>query len=29
MIQTLKQRPRIVWPADAAGEKFVFPRPKR
>lgn len=29
MIQILKQRPRIVWPADAAEEKFVFPRPKR
>jgi branched-chain amino acid transport system substrate-binding protein len=29
MIQILGQRPVVVWPEDAAEEKFVFPRPKR
>ena len=22
------QRPRVVWPKEAAEQKFVFPRPK-
>jgi hypothetical protein len=29
MIQVLGQRPRVVWPKDAAEQRFVFPRPKR
>jgi branched-chain amino acid transport system substrate-binding protein len=29
MIQILGQRPVVVWPKDAAGQAFVFPRPKR
>ena len=28
MIQVLGQRPRVVWPRDAAEQKVVFPRPK-
>ncbi len=28
MIQVLGQRPRVVWPKDAAEQKLVFPRPK-
>jgi branched-chain amino acid transport system substrate-binding protein len=28
MIQILKQKPVVVWPKDAAQQKFVFPRPK-
>jgi len=28
MIQVLGQRPRVVWPKDAAEQKAVFPRPK-
>lgn len=27
-IQILGQRPRLVWPKDAAEQRFVFPRPK-
>ncbi|HET7876799.1 MAG TPA: ABC transporter substrate-binding protein [Methylomirabilota bacterium] len=29
MIQILGQKPVVVWPKDAAEQKFVFPRPKR
>jgi branched-chain amino acid transport system substrate-binding protein len=29
MIQILGQKPVVVWPKDAAAQKFVFPRPKR
>jgi branched-chain amino acid transport system substrate-binding protein len=29
LIQVLGQRPRVVWPKDAAEQRFVFPRPKR
>jgi branched-chain amino acid transport system substrate-binding protein len=29
MIEILGQKPVVVWPKDAAAEKFVFPRPKR
>ncbi len=28
MIQILGQKPVVVWPKDAAVQKFVFPRPK-
>src|SRR5207249_8804687 len=28
MIQSLGQKPVVVWPRDAAVQKFVFPRPK-
>ena len=28
MIQILGQKPRVVWPTDAAEQAFVFPRPK-
>ena len=28
MIQILGQKPVVVWPKDAAAQKFVFPRPK-
>jgi branched-chain amino acid transport system substrate-binding protein len=28
MLQILGQKPRVVWPKDAAEQKFVFPRPK-
>ena len=28
MIQILGQKPVVVWPRDAAVQKFVFPRPK-
>jgi branched-chain amino acid transport system substrate-binding protein len=28
MIQILGQKPRVVWPKDAAEQRFVFPRPK-
>ena len=27
-IQILGGRPRVVWPRDAAEQRFVFPRPK-
>ena len=27
-IQILGQKPRVVWPKDAAEQRFVFPRPK-
>jgi len=27
-IQILGGKPRVVWPNDAAEQKFVFPRPK-
>jgi branched-chain amino acid transport system substrate-binding protein len=29
MVQILGQRPRVVWPKEAAEEKVVFPRPRR
>jgi branched-chain amino acid transport system substrate-binding protein len=29
MIQILGQKPVVVWPRDAAAQKYVFPRPKR
>ncbi len=29
MIQILGQKPVVVWPAEAAQQKFVFPRPGR
>jgi len=29
MIQILGQKPVVVWPAEAAVEKVVLPRPKR
>jgi branched-chain amino acid transport system substrate-binding protein len=29
MIQILGQRPVVVWPREAAAQKFVFPKPKR
>jgi branched-chain amino acid transport system substrate-binding protein len=29
MIQILGQKPVVVWPREAAAQKFVFPRPKR
>ena len=29
MIQILGQKPVVVWPKEAAEQKFVFPRPKR
>ena len=29
VIQILGQKPVVVWPKDAAAQKFVFPRPKR
>jgi len=29
MIQILGQKPVVVWPADAAEQKLVFPRPRR
>jgi branched-chain amino acid transport system substrate-binding protein len=29
MIQILGQKPVVVWPKDAAEQKFVLPRPKR
>ncbi len=29
MIQILGQKPVVVWPREAAEQKFVFPRPKR
>ncbi len=29
MIQILGQKPRVVWPREAAEQRFVFPRPKR
>ncbi len=28
MVQILGQKPVVVWPKDAAAQKFVFPRPK-
>ena len=28
MIQILGQKPRVVWPQEAAEQAFVFPRPK-
>lgn len=28
MLQILGQQPKVVWPKDAAEQKFVFPRPK-
>ncbi|HYB44793.1 MAG TPA: ABC transporter substrate-binding protein [Candidatus Methylomirabilis sp.] len=28
MLQILGQKPRVVWPRDAAEQHFVFPRPK-
>jgi branched-chain amino acid transport system substrate-binding protein len=28
MIQILGQKPVVVWPRDAAVQKYVFPRPK-
>ena len=28
MLQILGQKPRVVWPRDAAEQRFVFPRPK-
>jgi hypothetical protein len=28
MIQILGGKPVVVWPRDAAAQKFVFPRPK-
>lgn len=29
MVQILGQKPVVVWPREAAAQKFVFPRPKR
>jgi branched-chain amino acid transport system substrate-binding protein len=29
MVQVLHQKPVVVWPKDAAAERFVFPRPRR
>jgi branched-chain amino acid transport system substrate-binding protein len=29
MIQILGQKPVVVWPREAAAQKFVFPRPRR
>jgi hypothetical protein len=29
MIQVLGQKPVVVWPREAAAEKYVFPRPER
>ncbi len=29
MIQILGQKPVVVWPRDAAAQKYVFPKPKR
>lgn len=29
MIQILGQKPVVVWPKDAAEQKFVFPRPRK
>ncbi len=29
MIQILGQKPVVVWPRDAAAQKFVFPKPKK
>ncbi len=28
MIQILGQKPRVIWPKDAAEQRFVFPRPR-
>jgi branched-chain amino acid transport system substrate-binding protein len=28
MLQILGQKPRVVWPRDAAEQRFVFPRPR-
>ena len=28
MLQVLGQKPRVVWPKDAAEQKYVFPRPR-
>ena len=28
MLQILGQKARVVWPRDAAEQRFVFPRPK-
>jgi branched-chain amino acid transport system substrate-binding protein len=28
MLQVLGQKPRVVWPADVAEQRFVFPRPR-
>lgn len=28
MLQILGQKPRVVWPKEAAEQRFVFPRPK-
>ena len=28
MIQIQGQKPVVVWPREAAAQKFVFPRPK-
>jgi branched-chain amino acid transport system substrate-binding protein len=28
MLQILGQKPKVVWPKDAAEQRFVFPRPK-
>ena len=27
-IEILGQKPRMVWPKEAAEQRFVFPRPK-
>ena len=29
MVQVLHQKPVVVWPKDAAAERFVFRRPRR
>ena len=28
MLQILGQKPKVVWPKEAAEQRFVFPRPK-
>jgi len=28
VLQILGQKPRAVWPKEAAQQRFVFPRPK-
>ena len=29
LVQIINQKPRVVWPRDAAETAFVFPRPKK
>ena len=28
MLQILGQKPKVVWPKEAAEQRFVYPRPK-